>query len=167
MAPQRSEVPISIVAVNCIDHNDVSKLWRIIWTTYHLMCWFFLRNLILFSHRVEMNRWLYCYNFIFRLHLPNMGSLAPDCKPTPILAEHTVWEIHRNWPYSDWHSRFWTRDQGNEQKCCTIGQSVVTNDYLINIHDTSWLIINVAVVERRKQAITASSLTHRIYPKMF
>ena len=22
-----------------------------------------------------------------------VGSLAPDCKPAPILAEHTVWEI--------------------------------------------------------------------------
>ena len=33
-------------------------------------------------------------------------SLAPDCKPAPILAEHTVWEIQRNGPYSDWHSRF-------------------------------------------------------------
>ena len=30
---------------------------------------------------------------------------------------------------------FWTRDQGNEQTCCTIGQSTVTNDYLINIHE--------------------------------
>ena len=61
-------------------------------------------------------------------------SLAPDCKPAPILAEHTVWEIQQNGPYSDWHSRFWTRDQGNEQTCGTIGQSAVTNDYLINIH---------------------------------
>ena len=94
-------------------------------------------------------------------------SLAPDCKPAPILAEHTVWEIQRNGPYSDWHSRFWTRDQGNEQTCCTIGQSAVTNDYLFKIHATSWLIINVAVFERRKQESTASSLTHGIYPKMF
>ena len=31
---------------------------------------------------------------------------------------------------------------------------------------TSWLIINVALVERRKQASTVSSLTHRIYPKI-
>ena len=41
-------------------------------------------------------------------------NLAPDCKPAPILAEHTIWEIQRNGPYSDWHRRFWTRDQGNE-----------------------------------------------------
>ena len=67
-------------------------------------------------------------------------SLAPDCKPAPILAEYIVWEIQRNGPYSDWHSRFWTRDQGNEQTCCTIGQSAVTNDYLINIHD--YVMIN-------------------------
>ena len=33
-------------------------------------------------------------------------SLAPDCKSAPILTEHTVWEIQRNGPYSDWHSRF-------------------------------------------------------------
>ena len=68
------------------------------------------------------------------------ASLAPDCKPAPILAEHTVWEIQGNGPYSDWHSRFWTRDQGNEQTCCNIGQSAVTNDYLINIHD--YVMIN-------------------------
>ena len=46
--------------------------------------------------------------------LMTLLSLAPDCKPAPILAEHTVWEIQRNGPYSDWHSSFWTRDQGNE-----------------------------------------------------
>ena len=69
------------------------------------------------------------------------SSLAPDCKPAPILAEHTVWEIQRNGPYSDWHSRFfWTRDQGNDQTCCTIGQSAVTNDYLIIIHN--YVMIN-------------------------
>ena len=37
-----------------------------------------------------------------------------------------------------------------KEMSCTIGQSAVTNDYLINIHD---------YVERRKQASTASSLT--------
>ena len=26
----------------------------------------------------------------------HLVSLAPDCKPAPILAEHTVWEIQRN-----------------------------------------------------------------------
>ena len=41
------KVPISIVAINHIDHLIDSILWRMIWTTYRLMCWFFLCNPIL------------------------------------------------------------------------------------------------------------------------
>ena len=41
-------------------------------------------------------------------------------------------------------------------------RTIISSIFMI----TSWLIINAAVVERRKQAITASSLTYRIYPKM-
>ena len=78
--------------------------------------------------KFDSRTWLYIYGTV-------SSNLAPDCKPAPILAEHTVWEKQRNGPYSDWHSRFWTSDQGNEQTCCTIGQSAVTNDYFINIHD--------------------------------
>ena len=41
MATQRWKVPISIVAVNRIDHTDwLDIIWWMIWTTYHLMCWF-------------------------------------------------------------------------------------------------------------------------------
>ena len=53
---------------------------------------------------------------------------CPRLLPPPIFAEQTVWEIQLNWPYSDWHSRFWTRHQGHYQTCCTIGQSAATND---------------------------------------
>ena len=80
MAPQGWKVPISIVAVNCIDNTywlDIMAHDLKFLTTYRRMCWFFLCNsILLISQCMEMTRCL-LFHFIYIPHLPNFDQILP------------------------------------------------------------------------------------------